>query len=82
MVTVISLSGLLSHCLLKRRTRRKRSTNQSVPCAMAPDGTGSATGKRNAPRFQQRLTSGNVDAELSTIIASGKNKMPAYTESL
>jgi len=47
------------------------------------DGTGSATGKKmGAHDFTTVDVQGMSDAELSTIITNGKNKMPAYGKSL
>ena len=47
------------------------------------DGTGSATGKKmGAHDFTTADVQGMSDAELATIITSGKNKMPKYGASL
>src|ERR1700684_4515473 len=47
------------------------------------DGTGSAMGKTmGAHDFTTADVQGMSDAELSTIITNGKNKMPAYGKSL
>jgi cytochrome c6 len=47
------------------------------------DGTGSATGKKmGAHDFTTPDVQGMSDAELSTVIMNGKNKMPAYGKSL
>ena len=47
------------------------------------DGTGSATGKKmGAHDFTTADVQGMSDAELSTIITNGKNKMPKYGASL
>ena len=47
------------------------------------DGSGSATGKKmGAHDFTTADVQGMSDAELSTIITNGKNKMPAYGKSL
>ncbi len=47
------------------------------------DGSGSAMGKKlGAHDFQTAEVQKISDAELSDIIASGKNKMPAYGKSL
>jgi mono/diheme cytochrome c family protein len=47
------------------------------------DGTGSATGKKmGAHDFTTADVQGLSDAELATVITSGKNKMPAYGKSL
>jgi mono/diheme cytochrome c family protein len=49
----------------------------------AADGTGSATGKTmGAHDFTTANVQGMSDADLSTIITKGKNKMPAYGKSL
>jgi mono/diheme cytochrome c family protein len=47
------------------------------------DGSGSATGKKmGAHDFTTAEVQGMADAELSTIITNGKNKMPKYGASL
>src|ERR1700719_4430700 len=47
------------------------------------DGAGSATGKKmGAHDFTTADVQGMSDAELATIITSGKNKMPPYGKSL
>jgi len=47
------------------------------------DGTGSATGKKmGAHDFTTADVQGMSDAELSTIVTNGKNKMPPYGKSL
>ena len=47
------------------------------------DGTASATGKKmGAHDFTTADVQGMSDAELSTVITNGKNKMPAYGKSL
>jgi cytochrome c6 len=47
------------------------------------DGSGSAMGKKmGAHDFTTAEVQGLSDAELATIITSGKNKMPAYGKSL
>jgi mono/diheme cytochrome c family protein len=47
------------------------------------DGSGSAMGKKlGAHDFQTAEVQKTSDAELSDIIANGKNKMPAYGKSL
>jgi cytochrome c6 len=47
------------------------------------DGTGSATGKKmGAHDFTTADVQGMSDAEISTIIMNGKNKMPKYGASL
>jgi len=48
-----------------------------------PDGSGSAMGKKlGAHDFQTADVQKMSDAELSSIITDGKNKMPAYGKSL
>lgn len=48
-----------------------------------PDGSGSMTGKKlGAHDFQSADVQKMSDADLSNLIASGKNKMPAYGKSL
>jgi cytochrome c6 len=82
MVTVISLGFVVS---LSAQAQNASETLYKSKCAMChgADGTGSATGKKmGAHDFTTADVQGMSDAELSTIIASGKNKMPAYGKSL
>jgi cytochrome c6 len=61
------------------------SATYKAKCAMChgADGTGSATGKKmGAHDFTTADVQGMSDADLSTIISNGKNKMPAYGKSL
>jgi cytochrome c6 len=61
------------------------SATYKAKCAAchSADGTGSATGKKmGAHDFTTADVQGMSDAELSTIITNGKNKMPKYGASL
>jgi cytochrome c6 len=81
-VTVISLGFVLS---LSAHAQNASQTLYKSKCAMChgADGTGSATGKTmGAHDFTTADVQGMSDAELSTIITNGKNKMPAYGKSL
>jgi mono/diheme cytochrome c family protein len=82
MVTVISLGFVLS---LSAQAQSASQTLYKSKCAgcHGPDGTGSATGKTmGAHDFSTAEVQGMSDAELSTIITNGKNKMPTYGKSL
>ena len=81
-VTVISLGFVLSS---SAQAQSGSETLYKSKCAMChgADGTGSATGKTmGAHDFTTAEVQGMSDAELSTIITNGKNKMPAYGKSL
>jgi mono/diheme cytochrome c family protein len=81
-VAVISLGFVLS---LSAHAQNASQTLYKSKCAMChgADGTGSATGKTmGAHDFTTADVQGMSDAELSTIITNGKNKMPAYGKSL
>jgi cytochrome c6 len=81
-VTVISLGFVVS---LPAQAQNASQTLYKSKCAgcHGPDGTGSATGKTmGAHDFSTAEVQGMSDAELSTIITNGKNKMPAYGKSL
>ena len=81
-VTVISLGFVASS---SARAQSASETLYKSKCSMChgADGTGSATGKKmGAHDFTAAEVQGMSDAELSTIITNGKNKMPAYGKSL
>jgi len=81
-VTVISLGFVVS---LSAQAQNASGALYKSKCAMChgADGTGSATGKTmGAHDFTTAEMQGMSDAELSTIITNGKNKMPAYGKSL
>src|SRR5580700_11500625 len=81
-VTVISLGFVLS---LSAHAQNASQTLYKSKCAgcHGADGTGSPTGKTmGAHDFTTADVQGMSDAELSTIISNGKNKMPAYGKSL
>ena len=81
-VTVISIGFVLS---LSAQAQNASETLYKSKCAMChgADGTGSATGKKmGAHDFTTAEVQGMSDAELSTVITNGKNKMPAYGKSL
>ena len=81
-VTVITLGFVLSS---STQAQSASETLYKSKCAMChgADGTGSATGKTmGAHDFTTAEVQGMSDAELSTIITNGKNKMPAYGKSL
>jgi cytochrome c6 len=81
-VTLISLGFVLS---LSAQAQSASETLYKSKCAMChgADGTGSATGKNmGAHDFSTAEVQGMSDAELSTVITNGKNKMPAYGKTL
>ena len=81
-VTVISLGFVVSLSAQAQNTAETLYKSKCAACHGA-DGTGSATGKKmGAHDFTTADVQGMSDAELSTIITNGKNKMPAYGKSL
>jgi len=81
-MTVITLGFVVS---VSAQAQNASETLYKSKCAMChgADGTGSATGKKmGAHDFTTAEVQGMADAELSTIITNGKNKMPAYGKSL
>jgi cytochrome c6 len=81
-VAAIAVGFLLS---LPAHAQNASETLYKSKCAMchSTDGTGSATGKKmGAHDFTTSDVQGMSDAEISTIISNGKNKMPAYAKSL
>ena len=67
------------------RAQNAGETLYKAKCAgcHGPDGSGSAVGKKlGAHDFHSAEVQVQSDAGLNAIIASGKNKMPAYQESL
>jgi mono/diheme cytochrome c family protein len=81
-VTVISLGFVVSLSAQAQNTAETLYKSKCAACHGA-DGTGSATGKKmGAHDFTTADVQGLSDAELSTIITNGKNKMPAYGKSL
>jgi cytochrome c6 len=81
-VTVISLGFVVSLSAQAQNTAETLYKSKCAGCHGA-DGTGSATGKKmGAHDFTTADVQGLSDAELSTIITNGKNKMPAYGKSL
>jgi cytochrome c6 len=80
-VTVISFGFVTS----LSAQAQDASATYKAKCAAChgADGTGSATGKKmGAHDFTTADVQGMSDAELSTIITNGKNKMPKYGASL
>jgi cytochrome c6 len=81
-MTVIAVVFVLS---LSAHAQNASETLYKTKCAAChgADGTGSATGKKmGAHDFTTIEVQGMSDAELSTIITNGKNKMPKYGASL
>ena len=80
-VTVISFGFAAS----SSAQAQDASATYKAKCAAChgADGTGSATGKKmGAHDFTTADVQGMSDAELSTIITNGKNKMPKFGTSL
>ncbi len=81
-VTAIAVEFDLS---LSAHAQNASETLYKSKCATChgADGAGSATGKKmGAHDFTTAEVQGMADAELSTIITNGKNKMPKYGASL
>ena len=81
-VTAIAVVFALS---LSAHAQNASETLYKSKCAVChgADGAGSATGKKmGAHDFTTAEVQGMADAELSTIITNGKNKMPKYGASL
>ena len=81
-VTAIAVVFVLS---LSAHAQNASETLYKSKCAAChgADGTGSATGKKmGAHDFTTADVQGMSDAELSTTITNGKNKMPPYGKSL
>jgi cytochrome c6 len=82
MVTLIFLVFIVS---LSAHAQNASEALYKSKCAVChgADGSGSATGKKmGAHDFTTGEGQGLSDAELATVITSGKNKMPAYGKSL
>jgi len=70
---------------LPARAQDASAATYKAKCAAChgPDGSASAMGKKLGARdFHSAEVQKMSDAELSDIIATGKNKMPAYSKSL
>ncbi|HXC43279.1 MAG TPA: cytochrome c [Candidatus Dormibacteraeota bacterium] len=81
-VTAIAIVFVLSLLAHAQNASEALYKSKCAACHGA-DGTGSATGKKmGAHDFTTADVQGMSDAELSTIITNGKNKMPAYGKSL
>jgi len=81
-VTLISLGFVVSLLAQAQDASGAFYKSKCAACHGA-DGTGSATGKKmGAHDFTTADVQGMSDAEISTIITNGKNKMPKYGASL
>ena len=81
-VTAITVVIVLSQSAHAQNGSETLYKSKCAACHGA-DGAGSATGKKmGAHDFTTAEVQGMADAELSTIITNGKNKMPAYGKSL
>ena len=81
-LTAMAFMLFLSLAVHAQNASEALSKSKCAACHGA-DGTGSATGKKmGAHDFTTADVQGMSDAELSTIITNGKNKMPAYGKSL
>ena len=81
-VTAIAVVLVLS---LSAHAQNASETLYKSKCAAChgADGTGSATGKKmGAHDFTTADVQGMSDADLTTIVTNGKNKMPKYGASL
>ena len=81
-VTAITVVIVLSQSAHAQNGSETLYKSKCAACHGA-DGTGSSTGKKmGAHDFTTADVQGMSDAELSTIITNGKNKMPKYGASL
>jgi mono/diheme cytochrome c family protein len=81
-VTAITVVIVLSQSAHAQNGSETLYKSKCAACHGA-DGTGSSTGKKmGAHDFTTADVQGMSDAELSTIITNGKNKMPKYAASL
>ena len=81
-VTAITVVIVLSQSAHAQNGSETLYKSKCAACHGA-DGTGSSTGKKmGAHDFTTAEVQGMADAELSTIITNGKNKMPKYGASL
>jgi cytochrome c6 len=72
-------------CSLVARAQGQAEATYKTKCLAchAADGTGSEVGKKLGTHdFHSSQVQGESDADLTQIIAKGKNKMPAYEKSL
>ena len=83
-VTVTAIAVMFSFSLSAHAQNAADALYKSKCAAChGADGTGSATGKKmGAHDFTTADVQGMSDAEISTIITNGKNKMPKYGASL
>ena len=80
-VTAFALLVVTSHAIAQSEAEKTYKT-KCVACHAA-DGTGSEVGKKLGTHdFHSSEVQSETDADLTQIIAKGKNKMPAYEKSL
>src|SRR6201988_558452 len=80
-VTAFALLVLTSHANAQSEAEKTYKT-KCVACHAA-DGSGSEVGKKLGTHdFHSSQVQGESEADLTQIIAKGKNKMPAYEKSL
>jgi mono/diheme cytochrome c family protein len=84
-VATLTAISVMSFPFLSAQAQDGSGTLYKSKCAgcHGVDGSGSATGKKmGAHDFTSVDVQGMSDAQLSTVITNGKNKMPAYGKSL
>jgi cytochrome c6 len=84
-IAILSVIAVVFTLPLSAHAQNASETLYKSKCAAChgADGSGSAMGKKlGAHDFQTAEVQKISDAELSDIIANGKNKMPAYGKSL
>lgn len=83
--TAFFLTSAFLFCSLAARAQGQAEATYKMKCLAchAADGTGSEVGKKLGTHdFHSSQVQGESDADLTQIIAKGKNKMPAYEKSL
>jgi len=84
-LVVVAMTAVALLSILPARAQDASATMYKAKCAAChgPDGSGSTMGKKLGARdFRTPDVQKMSDTELSDIISSGKNKMPAYGKSL
>ena len=81
-VSLVSTEILVAGSALAQTDASKLYASKCASCH-APDGTGSAMGKKMGVHdFHSPEVQGQSDAQLTDVISKGKNKMPSYEKKL
>lgn len=83
--TIVMVIAIVSVQPLPVRAQTASETLYKSKCAAChgPDGSGSVMGKKLGARdFHSADVQKQTDAEISGVIANGRNKMPSYTKTL